>query len=69
MTEQERHDAYVAQQQARIAFQASLDAALLPPSDAPAEAIRADWQPMTDFIREGPDIGKDDPEPQVEQRF
>ena len=60
MSEDARHDAYVAQRTRREAFQAALDAALIPASDAPAEAVRAGWEPMRQFVQEGPHIGETD---------
>ena len=49
--------------EAREAYQAWLDAQLLPASDAAAEATTANWQPMTDYLKEGPDVGyREDPE-------
>ena len=43
--------------EARAAYQAWLDAQLTPTSDAAADATRAGWQPMTDYLKEGPDGG------------
>lgn len=60
MTEAERAAAYRLQHDRRAAFQAALDRALTPASDAPAEAVRADWQPITDFLQEGSDVGEAD---------
>jgi hypothetical protein len=49
--------------EAREAYQAWLDAQLLPASDAAAEATVANWQPIIDFLQEGPDVGyREDPE-------
>lgn len=59
MTDPERL-AYQLRHEAREAYQAWLDAQLLPASEAAAEATRANWQPITDFLEEGPDVGKED---------
>ena len=56
MTDPERL-ANIAAHAAREAYQAAQDAALTPVSDAAAAQTRANWQPMTDFIQEGPDVG------------
>ena len=42
----------------RLAFQRAQDAALTPPSDAPAAAVRAAWKPIDQFLKEGPDVGE-----------
>lgn len=57
MTDAEQAALHRAQHALREAYQALLDAALTPASDAPAEAVRADWQPIEDVIKEGPDVG------------
>ena len=43
--------------EAREAYQVWLDAQLLPASDAAADATVANWQPIIDFLQEGPDVG------------
>ena len=52
--------AHRAQHEARAAYQAAQDAALTPSSDAPAVQTRANWQPIDDFLKEGPDVGYED---------
>ncbi len=59
MTDPERL-AHIAAYTAREAYQAAQDAALAPASDAPAAQTRANWQPITDLIEEGPDVGYDE---------
>jgi hypothetical protein len=56
--------------EAREAYQAWLDAALTPASDAAALQTRANWQPIEDFIEEGPDVGyREEPESEEVQRI
>ena len=69
MDEDARHAAYVAQRARREVFQAQLDAALTPPSDAPAEAVRDAWEPMRQFVQEGSDIGETDDGDESDLRF
>ncbi len=52
--------ANIAAHAAREAYQAAQDAALTPASDAPAVQTRANWQPIEQFIQEGPDVGYED---------
>lgn len=53
----------------RTAFQLLQDRRLIPPSAAPATAVRAAWNPITQFIEEGPDVGERDvPESEKGQR-
>lgn len=54
----EQAKAYRAQYPRRVAAQKALDAALTPVSDAPAEATRQAWEPMRQFVQEGPDVGQ-----------
>lgn len=55
---------------ARQAFQRQLDAALTPPSQAPAQAVRDAWEPIELLITEGPDVGEADfPESEAGQRI
>lgn len=58
MDDEARAAAYRLQHGRREAFQAWQDAMLLPASDAPAEQVRANWQPIELFIQEGPDVGE-----------
>lgn len=60
MSEEARHLAYRAQAKRRKAFQDALDAALTPVSNAPAEAVRAAYEPIRQFQKEGPDVGEQD---------
>ena len=60
MSEDARLLAYRLKQAAQKAYQAWLDARLTPPSDAPAEKVRADWEAIEQFVTEGPDIGDTD---------
>lgn len=59
MTDAERL-ANIAAHKARAAYQAAQDAALTPESDAPAAQVRTNWQPIREFIEEGPDVGFED---------
>lgn len=58
MDDEARAAAYRLQHGRREAFQQLLDDALTPASDAPAEQVRANWQPIELFIQEGPDVGE-----------
>lgn len=55
MTDSERL-ANQLQHEARIAYQASLDDAITP-TDAAFDALVVRWQPMIDFVKEGPHVG------------
>jgi len=57
MADAEQAALHRAQPALREVYQALLDAALTPASDARAEAGRTDWQPIEDVIKEGPDVG------------
>lgn len=39
-------------------YQEALDAALTPVSDAPAQRVRAAWEPIRQFTQEGADVGE-----------
>ena len=70
MSEESRATAYRQMIRAQHAWHATLDAMLIPPSDAPAEAVRDAWEPIELFITEGPDVGETDfPESEAGQRF
>lgn len=70
MSEDARATAYRQMIRAQHAWHAALDALLIPPSDAPAEAVRAAWEPIEQFITEGPDVGETEyPESEAGQRI
>ena len=60
MDEEARAAAHQLQHERRETFQAWLDDALTPASEARAEQTRANWQPIEQFIEEGPDVGEAD---------
>jgi hypothetical protein len=58
-----------ARYQARKAYQRMLDEYLTPVSEVPAELVREHWEPMEQFLKEGPDVGEPDfPESKGGQR-
>lgn len=69
MSEEERAAAYRLQYARRKAFQGAQDDALAGDDDALA-ALTERWQPMIDFVKEGPDVGeRDEPESEGGQRI
>jgi hypothetical protein len=70
MSEEARATAYRQMIRAQHRWHATLDAMLIPPSDAPADQVREDWEPIEQFITEGPDVGETDfPESEAGQRI
>ena len=59
MTEAERAAAHALQHDERTAYQAWLDTQLAA-SGAAETALDDQWQAMTDYVREGPDVGEAD---------
>jgi hypothetical protein len=60
MSEETRATAYRQMIRAQHRWHATLDALLMPPSDEPADQVREDWEPIDQFITEGPDVGETD---------
>jgi len=70
MSEEARRIAYRQQRARRVAFQSALDAALTPVSQEPAATVRTNFEPIAQFLREGPDVGEArEVEPKGDQRF
>ena len=69
MSEEARAAAYRLQYDRRKAKQAALDTALAGDTAA-RESLDTKWQPITEFIQEGPDVGEaDEPTSEGSQRI
>jgi hypothetical protein len=70
MSDETRATAYRQMIRAQHRWHATLDAMLIPPSDAPADQVRENFEPIELLITEGPDVGETDyPESEAGQRI